>query len=80
MRGKKAEPDQVVGAEEEVGEPGGVGGVFGDGEVALALAQGEDLVEGEQPLPGPGPDHLGPEGGVVVVTQVSTEMPLPNPK
>ncbi len=32
--GGERQPDQVVGAEEQVGEPGGVGGDLGDVEVA----------------------------------------------
>jgi hypothetical protein len=66
------QPHQVVGAEEQVGEPGGVGGVLGDVELAAALAQGEDLVEREQALPGSGPDHLGPEGGVTAPPRQSS--------
>jgi len=64
--GRERQADQVVGAEQQVGEPGGVGGVLGDGELAVPVGQGEDLVEGEQPFADLGGDDLGPVGGVVV--------------
>jgi hypothetical protein len=68
--GRAAEPDQVVSVEEEVGEPGGVGGVFGDGELAVALAQGEDLVEREQALPDSGRDDLCPADATTTPTML----------
>lgn len=62
---REHQADQVVGAEEEVGEAVGVGGVLGDGQLAVPVAEGEDLVESEQAL-SDARDHLCPERGVVV--------------
>jgi hypothetical protein len=46
--GAEPEPDHVVRAKEQVGEPGRIGRMLGDAKLAVAVAQGEDLVEGEQ--------------------------------
>ncbi len=63
---RERQADQVIGSEQQVGEAGGVGGVLGDRKLGVAVAQGEDLVEGEETLPDPGGNHPGPEGGVNV--------------
>ena len=78
--GREAQANDVVDAEEQVGEPGGVGGVPGDGQLAVTVPEGEDLVQGEQSLPGVGRDHLGPERCVVVGHRGEHRRPRPNPK
>src|SRR5216683_4729690 len=77
---RERQPDQVMGSEQQVGEAGGVGGVLGDRKLGVAVAQGEDLVEGEETLPDPGGNHPGPEGGVMVGHPGEHRDALPEPE